>query len=122
MLHVTNLVPRLHWCHSFGTLLPEIENLDLMILVASASLDHDDQQHHSNPHLMILVSLAIVNPLWSFTKQLTTASSYFLIIFQDVDDGEDGHLSISTAAAGKVGLLEGKGPLHCVVPEVSQYW
>ena len=75
---------------------------------------------------MILVSLAIVNPRWSFTKQLTTASSYHVIICydDDIDDydhynnfsDDDLYLSISTAAAGKVSLVERKGVLHCVVP------
>ena len=31
-------------------------------------------------HLIVLVSLAIVNPRWSLTKQLTTASSYLLCL------------------------------------------
>ena len=122
MIHVTDLVPRLHWCHSFGTLLPGIENLDLMILVAPASLYHDDhQQQYCNLNLMILVSLAIVNPRWSFTKQLTTASSYHFVVSQvNYDDkygDADVHLSISTAATGKVSLVEREGVLHCVVPK-----
>ena len=35
---------------------------------------------------------------------------------RDAND-RDVHLSISTAAAGKVSLVEREGVLHCVVPE-----
>ena len=67
--HSTDLLPRMHWCHSFWLLLPEINQNNLFIIYNKfISLRHS--------HLMILVSLAIVNPRWSFTKQLTTASSY----------------------------------------------
>ena len=77
-------------------------------------------------HLIILVSLAIVNPRWSLTKQLTTASSYLLYqvksyyYYEDVGE-KDVDLSISTAAADEVGLVKGKGVLHCVVPKVCRY-
>ena len=71
------------------------------------------------------MSLAIVNPRWSLTKQLTTASSYLLYqvksyYYEDVGE-KDVDLSISTAAADEVGLVKGKGVLHCVVPKVCRY-